>query len=130
MRRHFFFVSFMLIQLLPGGCAYLSSYSADLSDKIDTLIQQQEYGEALQRLKYVRPSHADYKRLMQQKKQIDKLVVKYERQTIQKADKLTRQSKWYTAQITYEQALEKVPQSEKLRKAQQAFLVKRDNYLK
>lgn len=130
MRRHFFFVSFMLIQLLPGGCAYLSSYSADLSDNIDTLIQQQEYGEALQRLKYVRTSHADYKRLMQQKKQIDKLVVKYERQTIQKADKLTRQGKWYTAQITYEQALGKVPQSEKLRKAQQAFLIKRDNYLK
>jgi len=130
MRRQFFLVPLILFLLLPGGCAYLSSFSAELPEKIDTLIQQQEYGEALQTLEYVRPSHADYKRLMRQKKHIEKLVVKYERKTIQKADKLTRQGKWYTAQQTYEQAIEKVPQSEKLRKAQQEFLSKRDNYLK
>ena len=130
MRRQFFLIPFILIQLLPCGCAYLSSFSADLPEKIDTLIQRQEYGEALQQLEYVRPSHADYNRLMQQKKRIEKLVIKYERQTIQKADKLTRQGKWYPAQQTYEQALEKVPHSEELRKAQQAFLIKRDNYLK
>ncbi len=130
MRRQFFLVSVLLIQLLSGGCAYLSSFSTELPDKIDTLIQQQEYGEALQTLKYVRPSHPDYQRLMQQKKKIDKLVVKYERRTIQTADKLVRQGKWYTAEQTYDQALQKVPQSAKLQKAQQQFLTKRDNYLK
>ena len=130
MRRQFFLVSLIFFLLLLSGCAYLSSFSAELPQKIDTLIQQQEYGEALQTLKYVRPTHPDYKRLMRQKKRIEKLVVKYERKTIQKADKLTRQGKWYPAQQTYEQALEKVPHSEELRKAQQAFLIKRDNYLK
>ena len=120
----------MAFQLLFGGCAYISSYSSDLPDKIDTLIQQQEYGEALQLLEYTRPSHAEYKRLMQQQKRIETLVTKYERQTIQKADKLTRQSKWYAAQLTYEKALKKIPQSNKLRKAQQKFLTERDNYLK
>jgi tetratricopeptide (TPR) repeat protein len=130
MRRQFFLVTLILFQLLPGGCAYISSYSADLPDKIDILIQQQEYGEALQLLEYAHPSHADYRRLMQQKKRIETLVIKYERQTIQTADKLTRQGKWYQAQQTYEQAIKKVPQSDNLRKAQQAFLIKRDNYLK
>jgi len=130
MRRQFFLVSLILFQLLLGGCAYISSYSTDLPDKIDTLIQQQEYGEALQLLEYARPSHADYKRLMQQKKRIETLITKYERQIIQKADKLTRQGQWYPAEQTYEQAIKKVPQSKNLRKAQQAFLIKRDNYLK
>ena len=130
MRRQLFLVPLILILLLPGGCAYLSSFSAELPDKIDSLIRQQEYGEALTLLEYVRPSHPEYKRLMQQKKQVDKLVVKYERTTINKANKLTRKGQWYPAQQVYEQAIEKVPQSEKLRKAQQDFLIKRDNYLK
>ncbi|MDH3947991.1 MAG: hypothetical protein OEU74_03420 [Gammaproteobacteria bacterium] len=130
MRRQFFLVTLILFQLLLGGCAYLSSYSADLPDKIDTLIQQQEYGEALQLLEYAHPSHADYKRLLQQKKRIEILVVKYERETIQTAEKLTRQGQWYPAQQTYDLAIRKAPHSDNLRKAQQAFLIKRDNYLK
>lgn len=130
MSREFRLASILIFQLLLGGCAYISSYSTDLPDKIDLLIQQQEYGEALQVLEYVRPSHAEYKRLMQQKKRIEILITKYERQTIQKADKLTRQGKWYPAELTYEEALEKIPQSEKLQEAQRNFLTERDNYLK
>ena len=130
MRLQLFLTSLLVFQLLLGGCAYISSYSADLPDKIDSLIQQQEYGEALQLLEYARPSHAEYKRLMQQKKRIEKLVPKYERQTIQKADKLTRQGQWHQAQLTYEQALKNLLQSDKIHKAQQEFLIKRDNYLK
>ena len=130
MRRQFFLVFLLVFQLLLGGCAYISSYRADLPEKIDTLIQQQEYGEALQLLEYASPSHAEYKRLMQQKKRIMTLVPKYERQTIQKAEKLTRQGQWHPAQLTYDEALKKLPQSKELRKAQQEFLIKRDNYLK
>jgi tetratricopeptide (TPR) repeat protein len=130
MKRQLFLAFLLVSQLLLGGCAYLSSYSADLPDKIDTLIQQQEYGEALQLLEYARPSHAEYNRLMQQKKRIEKLVPKYERQTIQKADKLTRQGQWHQAQLTYDKALKNLPQSDNLQKAQQEFLTKRDNYLK
>ena len=60
MKRQLFLALLLVSQLLLGGCAYLSSYSADLPDKIDTLIQQQEYGEALQLLEYARPSHTEY----------------------------------------------------------------------
>ncbi len=130
MTRQVLFISLILFQLLSGGCAYLASYSSELPERIETLIQQQEYGEALQLLEYVRPTHTDYKRLMQQKKRVEKLVVKYERKTVLKADKLVRQGNWYSAEQTYAQALEKVPQSKKLQKAQAEFIVKRDNYLK
>jgi len=130
MRRLGVVIPLLVLQLLFGGCAYLSSFSSELPDKIDSLIQQQEYGEALAMLEYVRPSHADYQQLMQQKKQIEKLIPEYETKTIQKARKLTRQEQWYPAQQTYEQALAKVPQSEKLREAQREFLSQRDNYLK
>ena len=129
--RHLLVVTPLLVlQLLFGGCAYLSSFSTELPEKIDSLIQQQEYGEALAMLDYVRPSHADYNQLMQQKKQIEKLIPEFETKTIQKAQKLVRQEQWYPAQQTYEQALAKIPQSKKIREAQQEFLTQRDNYLK
>ena len=130
MRRLLAVIPLLVIQLLFGGCAYLSSFSSELPEKIDTLIQQQEFGEALAMLEYVRPSHADYKHLMQQKKHIKKLIPEFETETIQKARKLTRKEQWYPAQQTYEQALAKIPQSKKLREAQQEFLNQRDNYLK
>lgn len=130
MRRLGAAIPLLALQLLFGGCAYLSSFSSELPEKIDTLIQQQEYGEALAMLEYVRPSHADYTQLMQQKKRIEKLIPDYETKTIQKARKLTRQEQWYPAQQAYEQALAKVPQSKKLREAQEEFLNQRDNYLK
>lgn len=130
MRRLLVVIPLFVMQLLFGGCAYLSSYSSELPEKIDTLIQQQEYGEALAMLEYVRPSHAEYNKLMQQKKRIEKLIPKFETATIKKARKLTRQEKWYPAQQTYEQALKKVPQSKKIHDAQQKFLTQRDNYLK
>ena len=130
MRRLLVVIPLLVLQLLFGGCAYLSSFSTELPDKIDSLIQQQEYGEALAMLDYVRPSHADYKQLMRQKKQIEKLIPEFETKTIQKAQKLIRQEQWYPAQQTYEQALAKVPQSKKIREAQQEFLTQRDNYLK
>ena len=72
MRQNFFLVILLVFQLLLGGCAYISSYSEDLPDQVDALIQQQEYGEALQLLEYARPSHAEYKRLMLQKTRIEK----------------------------------------------------------
>lgn len=130
MKRLLVVISLLVIQLLFGGCAYLSSYSTELPEKIETLIEQQEYGEALAMLEYVRPSHADYNQLMQQKKHIEQLIPEFETTTIKQARKLTREEKWYPAQQTYEQALAKVPQSKRIRDAQQEFLIKRDNYLK
>lgn len=122
-------ISLVTIQLLFGGCAYLTSFSAELPQKVDSLIQQQEYAEALAMLEYVRPSHADYQQLMQQKKQIEKLIPQFETATIKRAQQLTRQEKWYPAQQTYDQALAKVPQSQRMLEAQQEFLKQRDNYL-
>ena len=130
MKRLLVVTPLLVIQLMFGGCAYLSSFSADLPEKIDSLIQQQEYAEALAMLEYVRPSHADYSRLMQQKKRIEKLIPEFEKATIKKAQRLTRQEKWYPAQQTYEQALAKVPQSKAIRQAQEKFLQQRENYLK
>ena len=129
MKRLLVIIPLLTLQLLHGGCAYLSSFSSELPGKIESLIQQQEYAEALARLEYVRPSHADYQQLLQQKKRIEKLIPEYETATIKRAQQLTRQEKWYPAQQTYEQALAKLPQSQRINQAYQEFLQQRDNYL-
>lgn len=127
--RRFWFVFFLLWQLSLGGCAYLSSYSSNLPEKIDSLIEQQQYGRALDILEYVKPGDKDYAELMRKKQQLKQLTSKLVATTVRTGQNYISQSEWYKAQIVYEQALEKYPQSKKLQAAQKRFLQLREKYL-
>jgi tetratricopeptide (TPR) repeat protein len=122
-------VFFLLLQFSLGGCAYLSSQSSNLPDKIDSLLKQEQYGKALDILDYVKPTDKDYATLMSQKKHIQQLATRLESSTIKAGKKYISQKEWYQAQMVYEQALDKYPQSKKLHIAQQHFLQQRKIYL-
>lgn len=127
--RLFLLGSLLLLQLLLGGCAYLTSFSSDLPSKIDSLIKQQKYGEALDILDYVKPTDKNHTTLMQQKKHVEKLAAQLESNTIKTGQQYIKQNEWYKAQLTYEQALNKLPQSKKLQAAEKQFLATRKEYL-
>lgn len=119
----------LLLQFSLSGCAYLSSYSSNLPDKIDTLIEQQQYGKALDIIGYVKADDRDYATLMRQKKKIQQLARQLETDAIRQGRKYVAQKEWYKAQMVYEDALDKYPQSKKLEAAQQRFLQQREKYL-
>lgn len=122
-------IPLLLWQLSLGGCAYLSSYSSNLPDKIDELIAQQQYGKALDIIDYVKPADKDYATLMRQKKKIRKLASQLESRALRAGKKYISQKEWYKAEMVYRDALDKYPQSRKLQEAQQQFLKKREKYL-
>ncbi len=124
------FLAFTLISLLFNGCAYFHSFNSDLPAKIDQWIEQKEYGQALDTLEYVKPGDSNYKLLMQKKQRIRRLAASLENTTISKARRLTNRNKWNDALLTYNSALDKLPDSKKLQEAKNDFLRKRQAYLK
>jgi len=111
------------------GCAYLASFGSHLPDTIEQQIAAGEYGKALATLKWVKPDHPDYARLMQLQAEARRQARALEKRTLREATKREKQGEWYRAQKTYEQALERIPDSEPLQKAYSAFLERRQRYL-
>ncbi len=119
----------LLANVLLSGCAYFGSLGADVPEKIDRLIAEQQYGQALDILEYIKPGNPNYIRLMQQKKTLLALASKLEKKTIDDARQFVRKNEWYRAQQAYEQALDKLPDSKVLTRHQQAFLNRRNKHL-
>lgn len=125
-----------LIILLAGwfltltGCAYITSFSSKLPDKIDQLVREQQYGQALAVLAYVKPSNPDYAYLMKQKEKLLITSKKLEQKSLKDTQTYLAQKKWLKTQKTLESALEKLPDSKPLNKAYENFIQLRDTHLK
>jgi tetratricopeptide (TPR) repeat protein len=120
----------LLTALLPlSGCAYLASFGHDLPTTIEREIAAGEYGKALDTLKWVKPDHPDYPRLMQLQAKARHLARELEKTTLQAADRLEKSGEWYAAQQRYEQALDSLPDSAILQQRYRAFLDRRERYL-
>ncbi|MFP4611185.1 MAG: hypothetical protein ACLFQT_09200 [Thiohalophilus sp.] len=123
-------VSVIALSVLLSNCAYLHSFDANLPEKIDRWIEEEEYQKALNTLEHIKPDNNNYALLMQKKKQIQNLADKLEQKTITSANRLVSQNKWHKASQLYEETLNKIPEHEKLRQSHAEFLDKRQAYLK
>jgi hypothetical protein len=124
--------SISVLLVLAGnlvGCAYVHSFRSDLPAQIDAWVEQQEYGKALDTLNYIEPSHKQYYVLQEKRERIETLAGKFENNTIKQATELWKQGEWHEADITYETALKKIPESQTLKNAHLRFLEKRDDYI-
>jgi len=107
-----------------SGCAYLTARSDGVAEKIDTLVEQQQYGRVQQILASVPASHPDYSHLSALPGEIEKLAETYQQQALIEGKRLEQQGQWLLARERYQQALRKLPDSEKLKAAQQALQLK------
>lgn len=121
----------LLMLLLSGlpGCAYLASFGRHLPETIEQQIAAGEYGKALDTLRWIKPDHPHYARLMRLRETARRKARELERATLHEAARLEKQGDWYGAEQRFVQALERYPQSEKLRQAHAAFLARRERYL-
>jgi hypothetical protein len=79
------------------GCTYVSSLRSDVSKQVETLEARQEYGQALEILARVPPSHPEYPRLAQKRIRIEAKAKMYEQATIRRAGELISQNRWTDA---------------------------------
>lgn len=112
-----------------SGCAFLQSLDSNLPEKIDQWAKQEEYGKALATLEHVRPGNQNYALLMKKKQIIERQARAFERKTIQASNQLTAQNQWHKASLLYEDAMDKLPDSETLETAYTQFKDRRQTYL-
>ncbi len=121
----------LLTLLLTGlpGCAFLASFGSHLPATIEQQIAAGEYGKALDTLRWIKPDHPHYARLMQLREIARRKARQLEKRTLQETARLEKRGDWYGAEQRYLKALERYPQSERLRQAHMAFLARRERYL-
>ena len=117
------------LSLSFSGCAFLYTFDSNLPAKIDQWVKQEEYGKALSVLEHIKPNNENYALLMKKKQVIERQAKNYERKTILTANQLVSKNQWHKASLLYEDAMDKLPHSEKLQKSYADFKLKRQVYL-
>ena len=123
-----FLATFLLVQI--AGCAFLHSFDSDLDTQIDEWLAQHEYTKVLDTLKYIRPSHPKYQLLQKKRQQAIDEAKRFEQQQISKANDYIKEEKWHQAEMTLNNAMEKLPDSKPLQTAYQDFIKQRAQVLK
>ncbi len=115
--------------LVLSSCAFFNSFNSDLDKQVDIWMAQHEYSKILDTLQYVRPSNPKYQ-LLQKKRQIAiDASRRYEQTQIANSLNLIEKGKWHEAELTLNNAIEKLPDSKPLQKTYNEFLKQRAEYL-
>ncbi len=96
--------------LLQTGCTVFTSYQQGEA-QIDQWIQEKQYGNALKSLGSVEPTDPDYSTAAKKRKQVEALAASYEHEIRQKNERLLKQGKWADALDSYDDALDRLPES-------------------
>lgn len=122
-------IALVAVQLGLSSCAYIYSKSDNVSARIEALASEEKYGLALDTLEFIQPDHFNYVYLMTEKKRILILANQFEEKSLAQANTQEKNKHWAEAMKTYDSALDKLPNSKKLKKARKQFIIKRDKYL-
>jgi hypothetical protein len=118
----------VLLGFILPGCTLLDYQDPQLGNKIDTLLQQNEYQVALNKLSHVNTDHPDYRGLMKKKQQVLRAAEKFENEIYNKAQQQISNDLWHDANQTYQYGIEKYGESKKLNSAYRDFLSERQSY--
>jgi len=129
MSRRIFSCLAVLAALSLSGCAFLDSLDSNLERQVDVWMKQHEYARVIDTLRYIGPSDPHYKSL-QRKRQLALAESKrYEQTEIARAMALMEKGEWYEADITLQDAMDKLPSSKALDKTYHDFSAARDLHL-
>jgi len=112
------------IVMFAQGCAYMNARSSGMLETVDSLVEQERYGQAQAILANVPDAHDDYSKVNALIAEIDRQTVLYEQQVRDKGGELEKAGEWHRAKQYYQAALANVPDSEKIKSAYQALSLK------
>lgn len=125
--RDFGRFALILLLVVNSGCAFIASRSDDAHQKVELLIEAQNFGQAQAILALVSESHPDYQRLSALQQESETLAAQYEQQVMREGWVLKEEGKWFQAQEHYRQGLANLPHSETLRNAMETLNLRREN---
>lgn len=100
----------LLPLLLQTSCTVFTSYKQG-ETQIEKWITEKQYGNALKSLSNVDPTDPDYPVAAKKRKQVEALAASYEHDVRQKNERLLSAGKWAAALDSYDDALDKLPDS-------------------
>jgi tetratricopeptide (TPR) repeat protein len=115
--------------LFISGCAFIHSFDSDLDKQVDAWMAQHEYSKVLDTLQYIRPSNPKYQTLLKKRQQAIAEARRYEQEQISKTLTLIEKGQWHEAELTLNDAIEKLPTSQPLQKTHQELIRQRTQYL-
>lgn len=116
--------------LLFSGCAFIHSLDENLPQQVDDWMQNKEYGKVIDTLAYISADHPHYKRLAPLREIAVQKALEYETDILTRGKQLLDQQHWQETYITYEQGLQKLPDSAAIQQAMNEFLQQRDTYIR
>ena len=122
-------LAFLPLLLLPG-CAFIYSLDNNLDKQVDIWMSQHEYTKVLDTLQYIRPSNPKYQLLLKKRQQAVAESRRFEQAQITKSLNQIEKGQWHEADLTLSDAMDKLPNSQALRKTYQEFLRQRAHYLR
>jgi tetratricopeptide (TPR) repeat protein len=114
---------------LVAGCAGYQANRPDVSQRVQTMLSENEYAAALETIALVKPSHPDYKRLAGWRETIEKKARAWEAEIIHDVEQMIDAGQWYNAEQQLDEGLRKLPQSVPLQQARGRFLGKRSKHV-
>lgn len=118
----------LLLLVLPG-CAFINSFDSNLDKQVDVWMAQHQYAKVIDTLKYIRPSNPKYQLLKKKRQQAIEESRRFEQAQIAKSMTLIETGQWHEAELTLNDAIEKLPDSQPLHKTYQEFIRQRAHYL-
>ena len=115
--RLFFMASYALLGVLLvvlSGCVSTSGVEADLEGRIDRLVGEQEYGQALAVIDSVDKENPRYHHIQKKRITISGLAKEYENKVIKAGKKEMGNNDWGAVLDRYDTALSKLPKSQRL----------------
>lgn len=119
---------FALLLILPA-CAFINSFDSNLDKQVDVWMAKNQYAKVIDTLKYVRPSNPNYQLLQKKRQQAIEEAHQYEQSQISKALNQMASEQWHGAEITLNDAMDNLPDSQPLHKTYQEFIRQRAQFL-
>lgn len=97
--------------VLQSGCALLSPSYSEGQTQIDQWVKEKQYGRALKALNSVDPKDPHYLEAAEKRKQVEVLAAAYEHDIRQQNNQRLKQGDWAGALDSYDDALDRLPDS-------------------
>lgn len=114
---------------LLGACAEFSAFTTDAQLRVEKLLDEEEYSQALAIISRIDSSNPNYDALQEQRKTILIRMKSFEKNKLRETKRLQKQNRWAEAIGGIDAALVKIPTSEALLKQRELLLSGRTRYI-
>lgn len=119
----------ILVLLLGSACSSLIVTETGIPSRLEQLLADQRYSQALELIDKVPKSSPLYLQLRQQRKEIEQRATEYDDAVVKQVTEHQRQLEWQQAEHLFEMALYRLPKNSRTASAYPEFLEQRRHYI-